>query len=198
MIVKRICVFASGNGSNLQSIVNSTNRGVLKGLASVVLVISDNNNAYALERAKKENIRSICIEDKKFENDKFFNDVILDELYNMSIDIICLAGYLKLINKKIIKKYRGRILNVHPSLLPKFGGKGMYGNYVHEAVVKSGEHISGATVHIVDENYDTGEIILQKKIKIFKNDTSNDVSKKVLGIEHRIYPKAIKKIIKNL
>ncbi|MDR0401624.1 MAG: phosphoribosylglycinamide formyltransferase [Endomicrobium sp.] len=198
MIVKRICVFASGNGSNLQSIVNSTNHGVLKGLASVVLVISDNNNAYALERAKKENIRSICIEDKKFENDKFFNDVILDELYNMSIDIICLAGYLKLINKKIIKKYRGRILNVHPSLLPKFGGKGMYGNYVHEAVVKSGEHISGATVHIVDENYDTGEIILQKKIKIFKNDTSNDVSKKVLGIEHRIYPKAIKKIIKNL
>jgi phosphoribosylglycinamide formyltransferase-1 len=195
--VKHLTFLVSGSGSNMQSIVNSANRGILKGLAEIVLIISNNPNAYALKRAKNENIKAVCIERKSFEDEKSFNGAILKELQNVEADIVCLAGYMRMIGQEIIDVYRGRILNIHPALLPKFGGKGMYGHYVHEAVVKAGEKKSGATVHFVEGEYDTGKIIIQRKVKVFESDTSQAVAKKVLAVEHRIYSEAIKKVIEN-
>ncbi|MDR1511219.1 MAG: phosphoribosylglycinamide formyltransferase [Endomicrobium sp.] len=196
--VKCLGVLVSGSGANLQSIIDSTNDGILKGFAKVVLVVSNNPNAYALERAKKGNIKSVCVERRNFEDEESFNDVIFSELQNMKVDVVCLAGYLRLIGQKIVENYRNKILNIHPALLPKFGGKGMYGYHIHEAVVKSRDMISGATVHLVDENYDTGKIVIQKKIRIFSNYTPQDVAEKVSNIEHKIYPEAIKILVDGL
>jgi phosphoribosylglycinamide formyltransferase-1 len=181
----------------MQSIADSTNRGILKGLAEIVLVVSNNPNAYALKRSENENIKAVCIERKNFEDEKSFNSAILEELQNIEADIVCLAGYMRMIGQEIIDVYRGRMLNIHPALLPKFGGKGIYGHHVHEAVVKSGEKKSGATVHFVEREYDTGKIIIQREVEVFKSDTSQDVAKKVLAVEHRIYPEAIKRVIEN-
>jgi phosphoribosylglycinamide formyltransferase-1 len=192
---KKLAVLVSGSGSNMQSIVDSTKDGLLKGLAEVALVVSSNPNAYAIERAQNEHIKAICIERKNFKNEFFFSIAILNELQNSGVDFVCLAGYIRMIGAEIIKEYNHRILNIHPALLPKFGGRGMYGRYVHEAVMKSGEAKSGATVHFVDENYDTGGIILQQKVDISSCDTPTDVAKKVLIVEHQIYSKAIKKTI---
>jgi phosphoribosylglycinamide formyltransferase-1 len=192
-----ISVLASGRGSNMQFIVNSTKIGILKEIARVVLVISNNPNAYVLKRAKNENIKSLCIERNNFENEKSFNDAILKELKNVRTDIVCLAGYMRMIGYEIIETYHNSILNIHPALLPKFGGKGMYGHYVHEAVVKAKEIESGATVHFVEKEYDTGEIIAQQKVKIVNNDSPEDVAKKVLAVEHQMYPEAIKMVIEN-
>jgi phosphoribosylglycinamide formyltransferase-1 len=197
-MIKSIAILVSGYGSNMLSIINSTNNGLLKNLAKVKLVISSSANAYSVLVAKKHKIKTICLISTKFNNKEDFNNIMLNELIKEKIDIICLAGYIKMLGSNIVNEYRNRILNIHPSLLPKFGGKGMYGNYVHEAVVQSKEDISGATVHLVDENYDTGKIIIQKKILIKKTDSPKDVAKKVLLIEHKIYPQAIKYIITNL
>ncbi|MDR0978126.1 MAG: phosphoribosylglycinamide formyltransferase [Endomicrobium sp.] len=191
----RLTVLASGSGSNMQSIVNACNFGILKGLAAVVLVISNNADALVLERAKKEGIKSVCIDRKNFKDEESFNEAILCEIRCVKTNLICLAGYLKMIGRSVLREYSGRVLNIHPALLPKFGGKGMYGHFVHEAVVKAGEKKSGATVHFADEKYDSGRIILQKEIAISDEDTPVDVAKKVLGIEHQLYPQAIKKVI---
>ncbi len=194
--MKRLTILVSGFGSNMQSIVDSVNGGILKGLAEIVLIISNNPNAYTLKRAENENIKVVCIERKSFEDEKSFNGTILEELQNVETDIVCLAGYIRMIGQEIIDVYRGRMLNIHPALLPKFGGKGMYGHHVHEAVVKSGEKKSGATVHFVEGEYDTGKIIMQREVEVFKFDTPQDVAKKVLAVEHHIYPEAIKKLLK--
>jgi len=196
--MKHLGVLVSGGGSNLQSIIDSANEGILKGLAEVVLVISNNPDAYALKRAVNEDIKAVCIERKSFEDEKSFNGAVLKELQSAKVDIVCLAGYLRLIGREIIENYRNKILNIHPALLPKFGGKGMYGRYVHEAVVKSKETVSGATVHLVDESYDTGKIIVQQEVKISGNDTPQNVAEKVLAVEHEIYPKAVKILIEKL
>jgi phosphoribosylglycinamide formyltransferase-1 len=191
----RLVILASVGGSNMQAIVDAYKFGVLKGLAEVVLVISNNTNAFVLERAKKENIKSVCIERKSFKDDESFNKKVLAELQAANADLVCLAGYMRMIDKEILKVYNGRILNIHPALLPKFGGKGMYGLFVHEAVVKAGEKKSGATVHFANEEYDSGKIILQKEVEVSKSDTPEDVARKVLEVEHKIYPQAIKKVI---
>jgi phosphoribosylglycinamide formyltransferase-1 len=191
----RLAILASGGGSNMQAIVDAYKFGILKGLAEVVLVISNNTNAFVLERAKKENIKSVCIERKNFKDEESFNKEILVELQAANTDLVCLAGYMRMIDKEILKVYNGRILNIHPALLPKFGGKGMYGHFVHEAVVKAGEKKSGATVHFANEEYDSGKIILRQEVEVFKSDTPEDVARKVLEAEHKIYPQAIKKVI---
>ncbi|MCA6071807.1 MAG: phosphoribosylglycinamide formyltransferase [Endomicrobium sp.] len=171
---------------------------LLKQPAQVVLVISNNPNAYALERSKNENIKSVCAERKNFNDEKSFNNAILEELKNADVGIVCLAGYMRMVGHEIIKTYHGRILNIHPALLPKFGGKGMYGHRVHEAVIKAKESKSGATVHFVEEEYDTGKIIIQQEVEVSEADASHDVAKKVLAVEHQVYPKAIKKAIEFL
>ncbi|MDR1474406.1 MAG: phosphoribosylglycinamide formyltransferase [Endomicrobium sp.] len=192
----RIAILASDGGTNMQAIVNACKTGILKDLAEVILTVSNNASAFVLERAKKENIKSVCIERTNFKDEKFFNKKILTELKNAKTDIVCLAGYIRILGQDIVDEYRDRILNIHPALLPKFGGKGMYGHFVHEAVVKAGETKSGATVHFANEEYDSGKIIMQEEIKVFKTDTPEDVAKRVLKVEHQIYPQAIKKIIK--
>jgi phosphoribosylglycinamide formyltransferase-1 len=187
--MKKIAVLASGNGSNLQAIIDSTKSGILKNLAEVVLVISNNPSAYALIRAKNENIKAVCLKNSDTQ--------ILQALKKEQIDLICLAGYMSLISSAIIDDYNFRILNIHPSLLPKFGGKGMYGLRVHEAVIKAGEKKSGATVHFADNNYDTGQIIYQGEAAVLSDDTPQTLAQRILEIEHQIYPLAIKAVILN-
>ncbi|MDR2425996.1 MAG: phosphoribosylglycinamide formyltransferase [Endomicrobium sp.] len=196
--MKKIAILVSGGGSNMQAIIDSTKSGVLKSTAEVVLVISNNPNAYALERAKKENIKSVCVERKNYVDELSFNAEILKTLKENAADFICLAGYMRIVGGNIISAYRNRILNIHPSLLPKFGGKGMYGHHVHEAVIKAKEKKSGATVHFADENYDCGKVIMQKEVPVFDDDTVQLLSARILKTEHQIYPIAIKKVIENI
>ena len=194
--MKRLAVLVSGGGSNLQSIIDSTRNGILKGIAEVSIVISNNPNAFGLQRANKENIKNIAF-DYKLMNPEEYDKQMLSALKDYKVDLICMAGYLKKLPDIIVNEYKNKILNIHPALLPKFGGKGMYGHFVHEAVVKSKEKKTGATVHFADGNYDTGKIIIQNTIDILESDTADDVAKKVLGIEHEIYPQAIKKVIED-
>lgn len=171
-----LIVFVSGNGSTLQAIINSIENGNLK--AKINLVVSDNKNAFALERAKKYNISTYIING----NNKEDIDIELESLLNnYNIDLIVLAGYLKMIGSRLINKYT--IINTHPSLLPKFGGKGMFGMNVHRAVIEAGETISGPTVHFVNEKYDDGNIISQTEVKIEEGETPESLAKKVQDIE---------------
>ncbi|WP_372518694.1 phosphoribosylglycinamide formyltransferase [Candidatus Ruminimicrobiellum ovillum] len=195
--MKKLAVLVSGGGSNLQSIIDSTKSGILKNIAEVVIVISNNPSAYGLERAKKENIKAVALDYKNMDKQDY-DDKMYKLIKESGADIICLAGYLKKVSDKIVKEYKSRILNIHPALLPKFGGKGMYGHFVHEAVVKAKEKKSGPTVHYVDENYDTGSIILQKEVPVYETDSPEDVAARVLVQEHIIFPQAIKKVIEKL
>lgn len=194
--MKKLAVLVSGGGSNLQSIIDNTKNGILKGIAEVVLVISSSPDAYGLVRAQEENIKNYALDFKNMDKADYDNQMY-KLIKESNADLICLAGYLRKIPDNIVKEYKSRILNIHPALLPKFGGKGMYGHHVHEAVVKAGEKKSGPTVHFVDENYDTGSIILQKEVPVYETDTPDDVAKRVLVQEHIIFPQAIKKVIED-
>ena len=171
-----LVIFASGNGSTLQSIIDNISNHKLE--AKIDLVISDNKDAYAIERAKKNNIDTYIIKNKKFSQ----RDLELSEvLSKYKIDLIVLAGYLKKIGPKLIEKYT--IINTHPSLLPKFGGKGMHGMHVHEAGFKAKEKFTGPTIHFVNQEYDSGSVISQTKIEVLPIDTAEDISDKVQAIE---------------
>ncbi|MDD5021441.1 MAG: phosphoribosylglycinamide formyltransferase [Endomicrobiaceae bacterium] len=192
--MKKLAVLISGGGSNLQSIIDSTQSGILKNIACVSVVVSNKPDVFGLERAKQSNIRAVGLDYNSL-GETEYNKQLFEIIKNENIDIICMAGYLKKLPEIIVQQYKKKILNIHPALLPKFGGKGMYGHFVHEAVVKAKEKKSGATVHFADENYDTGNIIIQKEIDISDTDCPVEVAKKVLKIEHEIYPLAIKKVI---
>ena len=184
-----LVIFASGNGSTLQSIIDNINEGKLR--AQINLVVSDNKNAYALKRAKQSNIDTYIIESKDLNDiDKELSTV----LENYEVDLIVLAGYLKMIGPKLIENYT--IINTHPSLLPKYGGKGMYGMNVHKAVVEAKEKFTGPTVHFVNNEYDRGEIISQTKIEILPEDTAEDISEKVQAIEKIQLNQVLNKFVK--
>lgn len=171
-----LVVFASGNGSTLQAIIDSINSHKLE--AQIDLVVSDNANAYALERAKANHIETYIIQNKNFaQRDLELSDV----LSKYSIDLIVLAGYLKMIGPNLLEKYT--IINTHPSLLPKYGGKGMHGMHVHEAVIAAHEKYSGATIHFVNQEYDKGNIISQTQVEVLPSDTAETLSKKVQTAE---------------
>ncbi len=171
-----LVVFASGNGSTLQAIIDSIHNHELE--AQIDLVVSDNANAYALERAKANNIETYIIQNKNFTQ----RDLELSHvLSNYSIDLIVLAGYLKMIGPNLLEKYT--IINTHPSLLPKYGGKGMHGMHVHEAVIEAQEKYSGATIHFVNQEYDKGNIISQTQVEILPTDTAETLSQKVQAAE---------------
>ena len=171
-----LAVFASGGGTTLQAIIDATQKKELN--CQINLVISNSSSAYALERAKNAGIDTYVIQNKKADD----IDLELETLLNQyEIDLIVLAGYLKKIGPKLVENYT--IINTHPSLIPKFCGKGMYGMKVHEAVVKAGEKISGATVHFVNNQYDEGNIISQTKIEVLETDTADDVAEKVKSAE---------------
>jgi len=185
-----LCVFASGNGSNLNAVIKASLSGKLS--SRVKLVISNNSGSGALKTAAKYKIPNKHISQKLFNSQSEFTKQILAELRKHKIDLILLAGYMKMLDPMIIKKYHNRIINIHPALLPKFGGKGMYGIHVHEAVLNAGEQITGATVHFVNEVYDNGAIIMQKKVKVKPGDDAVTLQKRVLRAEHKLYPEAIK------
>ncbi|OGU57860.1 MAG: phosphoribosylglycinamide formyltransferase [Ignavibacteria bacterium GWF2_33_9] len=189
----KLAVFASHGGSNMQSIIEASKSGNLA--AEVVCIISNNSDSMALQRAINEGIPGIHISQKLFENESDYINEILKTLKLYSVDLIILAGYMKMIPLEIIKAYRNRILNIHPALLPKFGGKGMFGMNVHNAVIAAGETESGPTVHIVDEIYDNGKILLQRKIPVMPDDTPESLAERVLAEEHKIYAETIQLII---
>ena len=185
---KNIAVFASGTGSNFININNKIKKNKIN--AKICLLVSNNSKSGAVKFCKDNNIDFFIYNDKKFPND-VNNKQLIDKMFFYKIDLILLAGYMKKISKIFIDCFNKKIMNIHPSLLPHYGGKGFYGMKVHEAVFKNKEKKTGVTIHFVDYNYDTGPILMQKKIDIVKNDTPIKISKKVLKIEHEIYPKAV-------
>ena len=187
----KIAVCVSGGGTNLQAIIDAIENNVITN-AEIKVVISNNQNAYALERAKNHNIEGICISPKDYENRALFNQAFLEKLDSYEVDLVVLAGFLVVIPEEMIAKYRNRIINVHPSLIPSFCGTGYYGLKVHEGALSRGVKVTGATVHFVDEGTDTGPIILQKAVEIEQDDTPEVLQRRVMEqAEWVILPKAI-------
>jgi len=186
----RISVMVSGGGSNLQAVIDAIDSGQIKD-AEIVQVISSNPKAYALERAKKYGIKGLVIGKQEFPNEEEHNTALIKALRKEKTDLIVLAGYMNILKPDLVKEFKGRIINIHPSLIPKFCGEGFYGKKVHEAVLNAGEKESGATVHYVDEGIDSGEIIIQEKVPVKQGDNSETLAARVLEIEHKILPKAI-------
>ncbi len=188
----RIAVFASGRGSNLQAIIDAISHKKLN--CEICFVLSNNSKAFALEIARNNNIPAIHLSEKNFHKDNFVNSLI-DVLDQYMPDLIVLAGYMKLIPESILKICRNKIINIHPALLPKHGGQGMYGMNVHRSVFQAGEKISGVTVHLVNEKYDEGKIIFQKEVDISDCKSPEEIAEKILKYEHELYPYVIQKII---
>ena len=190
----RLAVFVSGGGSNLQSIIDASKAGLLN--AQVVLVVSNMRKAFGLERARRENIDTFVYKEKKYDSKEAAHSELLEQLHEHDIDFIALAGYLKLLPKPVVKAYHNRIVNIHPALLPDYGGKGMYGHHVHEAVIAAGEIESGLTIHLVDEVYDNGDILYQVKVPVLPDDTADTLAARILEQEHKWYPRVLDKLIK--
>ena len=187
----KIAVCVSGGGTNLQAIIDAVENGTITN-TEIKVVISNNKNAYALERAKNHNIEGICISPKEYETRAEFNKAFLEKLDSYEVDLVVLAGFLVVIPPEMIAKYRNRIINVHPSLIPSFCGTGFYGLKVHEGALERGVKVTGATVHFVDEGTDTGPIILQKAVYIENGDTPEVLQKRVMEqAEWVILPQAI-------
>ena len=187
----RVLSMVSGGGTNLQAIIDSVKNGMITN-TELVGVISNNKNAYALTRAKENGIDAKCISPKDYESREVFNQELLKAVDAYEPDLIVLAGYLVVIPPEMIKKYKNRIINIHPSLIPSFCGTGYYGLKVHEAALERGVKVVGATVHFVDEGTDTGPIILQKAVKIEPDDTPQSLQRSVMEkAEWKILPKAI-------
>ncbi len=189
--VLRLAVLVSGGGTNLQAIIDSIEDGTVTN-AKIAVVISNNKNAYALERAAKHGIEALSISPKDYEDREMFYQALLAALEERNIDLIVLAGYLVVIPEQMIRKYRNRIINVHPSLIPSFCGTGYYGLKVHEAALARGVKVTGATVHFVDEGTDTGPIILQKAVAVEPGDTPEVLQRRVMEqAEWKLLPAAI-------
>ncbi len=186
----KIGVLVSGGGTNLQAIIDACQTNVIRG--EVVVVISNRENAYALQRAGKHKIDALYIDRKDFVTNQDYARRLVEEMEQRDVELICLAGFLLLIDPFFITKYKNRIMNIHPALLPAFGGKGMYGKHVHQAVLEYGCKVSGVTVHFINENYDQGAVILQETVKVLDNDTPETLASRILVEEHKIYPQAIK------
>ena len=181
-----IGVLISGGGTNLQAIIDETKSGGING--TVKLVISNKENAYGLERARLSKIKAV------YETDE---DKIIELLKENNIDLIDLAGYLKIITPKFVDEFRNKIINIHPSLIPSFCGKGYYGEKVHQGVIDYGAKVTGATVHFVDEGADTGAIIMQEAVNVEQDDDAKSLAKRVLEVEHRILKESIRLFCEN-
>lgn len=185
--MKRIAVFVSGGGTNLQRIAEyfAPNNDV-----EIVCVVSNNKDAYANQRARKLGIPLVLV-DKAYFNGELF----VERMKSLDIDLIVLAGFLWLIPQRLIEAFPNKIINIHPALLPKYGGKGFYGHHVHEAVVAAHENESGITIHYVNEHYDSGNIIFQKKVALTANDTPDDVADKIHVLEQENFPLVIESLL---
>ena len=189
-----IVCLVSGGGTNLAAIIKAIENGSIKNVR-IKSVISNNADAYALERAKSAGIESKCISPKSFSNRDDFNKALLDELKSLNPDLIVLAGFLVNISKDIVDAFENKIINIHPSLIPSFCGKGYYGLKVHEAALKRGVKVTGATVHFVDAGIDTGKIIIQKAVNVLPGDDAKTLQRRVMEeVEWIILPKAVEMI----
>jgi phosphoribosylglycinamide formyltransferase 1 len=189
--MRNIAILASGNGTNAENIIKYFSN---KNAAKVSLVLSNNRQAAVLKRAEANNIRTVFFEHKEF----YVTGKVLRYLLLYKIDFIVLAGFLWLVPENIIEQYTGRIINIHPALLPSYGGKGMYGEAVHKAVIDSHDTESGITIHYVNKFYDKGDIIFQTRIKIDPSDTTDSLAEKVHALEYRHYPKVIEGLVEKL
>lgn len=178
----RISVLVSGGGTNLQALIDAVKAGSLP-RAEIALVVSSREGAYALERARRAGITVAVIPE---------TGELIRALKESKTELIVLAGYMKILHPDVIREFRGRIINIHPSLIPKYCGKGFYGERVHKAVIEGGEKITGATVHFVDEGIDTGEIMLQREVPVMEGDDAKTLAARVLVTEHQILPEAVK------
>lgn len=185
--MRNIAIFASGSGTNAENIINYFNAGEV---ARVALILSDNKSAYVLERARKFNVSAGYFSLEELKNGK-----VLEMLKSYQIDYIILAGFLKLFPQSIIEKYPQKIVNIHPALLPKFGGKGMYGDRVHKAVIESGDTESGITIHYVNQNYDDGGIIFQAKCTVLPDDKPEDLAQRIHQLEYKHFPEVIENLV---
>ena len=191
----KISVLVSGNGTNLQALIDGTNDGSIPG-AEVVLVISSRKDAYALTRAERAGIKGVAITKEDFPDGRVLADELLKALEEAKTDLVVTAGYMSVLHLDVIKKYLGRMINIHPSLIPKYCGKGMYGLRVHKAVIEAKEKVSGATVHFVDVgDIDGGEIILQREVPVFEGDDEHTLAERVHKVEHEILPEAVRRIL---
>lgn len=179
-MLKNIAVLVSGGGTNLQSIIDATEAGEING--QIKVVISNKENAYGLERARKHNIEAV------FENDE---KKVIEILKEKEIDIVVMAGYLKIISADFVNEFKNRMINIHPSLIPSFCGKGYYGKKVHQGVLDYGAKVTGATVHFVTEGADEGPIIMQEAVKVEQDDDADTLAARVLKVEHQILKKSV-------
>jgi len=187
----KIAVFVSGGGTNLQAIIDRINSGELKNV-EIALVIASNDSAYALTRASDNGIPSVVMSAKSYPSREEWDDAVVNKLKEVGAELIVLAGYLSLLGPKTVKAFSNRIINIHPALIPSFCGKGMYGIKPHEAALARGVKVSGATVHLVNENYDEGPILLQKCVDVLPDDTPEVLQKRIMKeCEQVILPKAI-------
>jgi phosphoribosylglycinamide formyltransferase 1 len=188
----KIAVFASGRGSNFLALYEALENNAID--ASIAVLISNNSNAGAVESARACGIPVRHLSQRLYATEQEYITALRETLRSFGTDLIVLAGYMKKLAPEIIGAYRSRIINIHPALLPEFGGKGMYGQRVHEAVIASGARFSGATVHFVDAEFDHGEILLQERVPVFEGDTPQSLAERVLAVEHRILPEAVRMI----
>lgn len=185
----RIAVLCSGGGSNLQALLDACDAGLIRGTVS--LVLSNRKSAFALERAAQRNIPAHFVSKKAAGSDEAFDLAVTRHLQEENIDLVVLAGYLAILGPRMLDAYQGRILNIHPSLLPAFGGMGMHGHHVHEAVLAYGAKVSGATVHYVTGEVDKGPIVMQRSVEVLPDDTPDSLAARVLTVEHQILPASV-------
>ncbi len=190
----KICVCVSGGGTNLQAIMDAIDAGTITN-TKIVRVISNNKNAFALERAQSKGIDAVAVSPKDYETRDLFNEALLAAVKESEADLVVLAGFLVVLPEKMIQEYKGKIINIHPSLIPSFCGTGYYGLRVHEAALERGVKVTGATVHFVDEGTDTGPIILQKAVEVLPGDDAKTLQQRVMEqAEWKILPQAINMI----
>lgn len=185
----RIAVLCSGGGSNLQALMDAIDAGRIEG--EIVLVMANASRAYALERARARGIPALFVSKKQAGSDTAYNDLLLARLLEVKAELVVLAGYLPIVGAQIVAAYPQRIINIHPALIPSFCGVGMYGHHVHEAVLRAGVKLSGATTHFVDEQVDHGGIILQRSVPVLQEDTPETLAARVLTVEHQILPESV-------
>jgi phosphoribosylglycinamide formyltransferase-1 len=187
--VKRLAVFASGGGSNFQALLDHRERGDLH--VEFALMIGNNSGAGAFERARRAGVPAVHLAPTRFADENSYADRLMALLGEHRVDLIALAGYMRKLPLVVVRTYRDRILNIHPALLPAFGGKGMYGTHVHEAVLAAGAKLTGVTVHLVNEEYDQGAIVAQEPVRVLDDDTPQTLAERVLAMEHATYWRAV-------
>ena len=193
--MKNIAVFASGSGSDMQSVIDGTLSGLIDG--KVVAIVTNKEGIFAIERAKKHGIDCKTFKARDYDGDNAKRDeAIVEYLKGYNVDLIVLAGYLAIVTPVLVDEYEGRIINIHPSLIPKHCGKGMYGLNVHKSVIASGDKVSGCTVHFVDYGADTGKIIAQEQVEVKDGDTPESLQARILEVEHVLLPSVVAKLCK--